>query len=193
MSKVIPGRTDNNLKNRFHNLKRQLIREEESRLRAPKAEHYESSVYSERVREIPQFLRSKIEDMWKQERHIGVIAANSIQELSAGEEDTTATEEKEGGVGAELAAVEEAQRLRKFGPYEIVTEPIQCGRCGLFMPSVQCGNEMCTKTKWCRVCTKVSMHLGGNVLRECLNLRKIDEKELIEGVGKMMNEVWNGS
>lgn len=174
MSKVIPGRTDNNLKNRFHNLKRQLQREEESRLRAPTPENYELLVHSGKVREIPKFLRTKIEDMWKHERHIGVVAANSAQE---------SRDDVNDGVHSSMGA--DVQKMRKFGPFETVTEPVQCGRCGLYMPSVQCGNEMCTKTKWCRVCTKVSMHLGGNVLRECLNLRKDQDRELADGVCKI--------
>lgn len=181
MSKVIPGRTDNNLKNRFHNLKRQLIREEDSRLRAPTPEDYNSLVHSERVREIPQFLRTRIEDMWNHNRNVGVIAASSAQESR---DDEVATDPSSGA---------DEQKLRKFGPFETVTEPIQCGRCGMYMPSVQCGNEMCTKTKWCRVCTRAPMHLGGSVLRECLNLRKTQDMELVEGVDKLLHEVWNES
>lgn len=196
MSKVIPGRTDNNLKNRFHNLKRQLQREEDGRLRAPEPEGYQQWVHVERMREIPQFLRTKIEDMWNHKRHIGVISANSVREFR--EEDATpaAKEEepaKDGGnqsvesaTGAVTAT--EDQRLRKFGPFEPVSMPSQCGRCGLFVPSVQCGNEMCTRTKWCGVCTRVSMHLGGNILRECLNLRKCEDLGVAKGVDTIVAE-----
>mmetsp|Transcript_11530 Transcript_11530/g.18762 ORF Transcript_11530/g.18762 Transcript_11530/m.18762 type:complete len:155 (-) Transcript_11530:270-734(-) len=152
-------------------------------------DEYEASVHSERVREIPQFLRTKIEEMWNHKRHIGVVAANSIEESR---EEEAKDEEKDSGADSSTLGAD-LQKFRKFGPFETVTEPIQCGRCGLFIPSVQCGNEMCTKTKWCRVCTKVSMHLGGNVLRECLNLRKSQDGELVDGVDKLMNEVWNGS
>jgi len=59
------------------------------------------------------------------------------------------------------------------------------------MPSVQYGAEICTKTKWCRVCTRVSMHLFGNVLRECMHLRKSKDEGFAEVVGKLTNEVWN--
>mgnify|MGYP000328732430 CR=1 FL=1 len=187
MSKVIPGRTDNNLKNRFHNLKRQLIREEESRVRAPLPEGFEYSVHSDRIREVPPALRTKIEEMWNHQRNIGVIAANTIQAESR-EDDMM---EREGFESSLIGT--DGHKHRKFGPFETVTEPIQCGRCGLFMPSVQCGNEMCTKTKWCKVCTKVSMHLGGNVLRECVNLRKCQDRDLVRGVDRMMTEVWNES
>jgi len=201
MSKVIPGRTDNNLKNRFHNLKRQLQREEDRRKRcdATKTLPDKELVYVDRIRkEIPRYLRTKIEDMWNCEKHIGHIAANSVvdsrQDYSVEDSgrDSGAAATKEDGEQdeepnhGELSTGEGDQMFRKYGPFETVTTPIQCGRCGLFMPSVQCGNEMCTKTKWCRVCTKVSMHLGGNVLRECMNLRKSQDVEVAMGVEKLM-------
>ena len=192
MSKVIPGRTDNNLKNRFHNLKRQLLREEDSRLRAPEPLGYAELVHAERVREIPHFLRTKIDDMWNYRRNIGLIAAGSVHEESATEEEAAAAEESP-SVGEAAAAGEFFEpRRRRFGPFEVVSEPAQCGRCGLLAPSVQCGNEICTRTRWCRVCTRVSMHLAGNVLRECMNLRKIQDAELAGGVNKLMNDIWNG-
>ena len=205
MSKVTPGRTDNNLKNRFHNLKRQLQREEDRRMRGPPPEEpvkgYKDLVHADKIREIPQFLRTKIEKMWNHQCHIGHIAANSVKEsredVDPDDNDSgavTATKEveeeqqqhKDNGA-LESSTAEGDQKFRKFGPFETVTEPIQCGRCGLFMPSVQCGDEMCTKTKWCRVCTKVSMHLGGSVLRECMNLRKRQDGEVAKGVEKLVD------
>jgi hypothetical protein len=192
MSKVIPGRTDNNLKNRFHNLKRQLIREEDGRLRSPEPEGYGRLVHIDRVRDIPIWLRTKIEDMWKYQRNIGLVAAESIvHSVSTLEESCNhrlLDEKKDGGMMEEG----EEESLRRFGPYEVVTHPIQCGRCGLLLPSVHCGNEICTRTRWCKVCTKVSMHLTGNVLRECLNLRKIQHPELIHVTRKLLQDVWDG-
>lgn len=188
MSKVIPGRTDNNLKNRFHNLKRQLIREEDGRLRSPEPEGYARLVHVDRVRDIPAYLRTKIEDMWKYQRNIGLVAAESIlHSVSSLEESNHKLDEKDGGMEER-----EEEGLRRFGPYELVTHPIQCGRCGLSLPSVHCGNEICTRTRWCKVCTNVSMHLTGNVLRECLNLRKIQNPELIHCTRKLLKDVWDG-
>ena len=178
MSKVIPGRTDNNLKNRFHNLKRQLYREEDSRQRS--TEDIKALVYSEHIREIPKFLQTKIEDMWNCKRHIGIVAASSAQESR---EEVDIYDEENGGVEPSI----EQKQHRKFGPFEAVVEPTQCERCGLFLPSLQCGNEICTKTKWCKVCTKVSLHLTGNVLRECMNLRKIQDEELAKGLEKLLS------
>ena len=234
MSKVIPGRTDNNLKNRFHNLKRQLYREEDARQRITVEEFAEmmkkrnnnngtTTVYYsiEKVhRDIPKFLRTKIEDMWNYKRHIGMVAANSsgngggsssssntamVQEsreeveVKEEEKNTIGGGEGGGGDGAMESSTttqppsssggesSSSSRHRKFGPYEAVIEPTQCGRCGLFAPSVQCGNEICTKTRWCQVCTKVSLHLTGNVLRECMNLRKSQEEKIARGLEKLMN------
>ena len=209
MSKVIPGRTDNNLKNRFHNLKRQLIREEDTRQRGTEPAEYASLVYAERVREIPHFLRTKIEDMWNYRRNIGLVAAGSVREESSTEDAVVGgvtpvkIDEKEGAgssstvsggaaAGTTMTGEEEEQRTRRFGPFEVVSDPTQCGRCGLLVPSVQCGSEVCARTRWCRVCTRVSMHLAGNVLRECINLRRVQNAEIVGGVDKLMNDIWNG-
>ena len=88
MSKVIPGRTDNNLKNRFHNLRRQLLREEDSRLHGPEPVGYAGLVYAGRVRKVPHFLRTKIEDMWNYRHNIGLIAAGSTREEPSAEDGT---------------------------------------------------------------------------------------------------------
>eukprot|EP00581_Thalassiosira_minuscula_P019399 CAMPEP_0183716440 /NCGR_PEP_ID=MMETSP0737-20130205/10363_1 /TAXON_ID=385413 /ORGANISM="Thalassiosira miniscula, Strain CCMP1093" /LENGTH=759 /DNA_ID=CAMNT_0025945717 /DNA_START=4 /DNA_END=2280 /DNA_ORIENTATION=+ len=192
MSKVIPGRTDNNLKNRFHNLKRQLQREEESRLRAPTSpEEMEERIHVDRVREVPAFLRTKIEEMWNHQRNIGMVAAASFVGPDSREDDNegTSMNDDNGEKDGESVSMD-LQKFRKYGPYEKVVEPTQCGRCGLFLPSVQCGDEICTKTRWCRVCTKVSMHLSGNVLRECVNLRKSENDNELGMEKLLMAEVW---
>ena len=164
MSKVIPGRTDNGIKNRFHNLKRQLDREEESRIRAPRPDNYEAKVRVAWIRDIPPAMRSSIEELWSVERGIGKIAAGSHCDRDEVDQDNT-----------------------RFGPYEKVTSPVQCLRCGLFAPSVQCGDEICTKTRWCKACTQVPMHMAGNTLRECLNMKKIQDQALVDGMETLMN------
>jgi len=161
MSKIIPGRTDNNLKNRFHNLKRQLGREEDARSRASPPKNIDDIVHVGKIRNIPSFLTTKIEDMWDVQGHIGIIVANTVE----GEGDEKSNEP----VG------EEGRHRDFFGPFiPIEDSPVQCLRCGLFAPSLQCGTEICSKTKWCKSCTKAPMHIGGSVLRECLSLRKVN-------------------
>ncbi|KAL7462697.1 hypothetical protein ACHAXS_003071 [Conticribra weissflogii] len=176
MSKVIPGRTDNGIKNRYHNLKRQLDREEESRLRAPEPKNYERKIHVNKIRELPKTLKGPIDKLWNVNRGIGMIAAMTVEASS-----------DEGGPESPYESMIAAQKSSRFGPFEQVsgTDPVQCLRCGLYMPSVQCGTEMCTKTRWCKTCTMVPMHLGGHILRECLNLRKCQDSELASMIEKL--------
>lgn len=161
MSKIVPGRTDNNLKNRFHNLKRQLGREEDARSRAAAPKNINDIVHVDQIRKIPSFLTTKIEDMWDAQGNMAIIVANTVE--------GDGVEKPNEPVG------EEGRHRDFFGPFiPIEDSPIQCLRCGLFAPSLQCGNEICSKTKWCKSCTKAPMHVGGNVLRECLSLRKVN-------------------
>jgi len=53
-----------------------------------------------------------------------------------------------------------------------------CARCGFLVPSIHCGLEICEKTKWCESCSRIPSHLSGNILRECLNLRRSQNKDI---------------
>mmetsp|Transcript_7528 Transcript_7528/g.10386 ORF Transcript_7528/g.10386 Transcript_7528/m.10386 type:complete len:537 (-) Transcript_7528:56-1666(-) len=154
MSKMIPGRTDNGIKNRFHNLRRQLEREDDHRLRLSKPDDFPDEIRLDRIRPFPENLKGKSDDLWDMRQGIGVIAAQSVLG---------------GGI---------ARNAGRFGPFR-PAEPTgeQCARCGLFAPSAQCGTELCSRTRWCLSCTRVPPHVSGNLLRECLNLRKCQEPQ----------------
>jgi len=62
-----------------------------------------------------------------------------------------------------------------FGPFRPARGE-QCRRCHLFAPSTQCGNNLCTTTGWCASCCALPTYLSGDLLRECLNLRKCQNK-----------------
>ena len=154
MSKMIPGRTDNGIKNRFHNLRRQLEREDEQRMRLSKSDDFPEEVRLDRIRTFPEHLRGKADHCWDVFESLGVLAAQSV-------------------LGGSLA-----RNASRFGPFRKAADSgEQCARCGLFAPSTHCGTEICTKSKWCIACTRVPPHLCGNVLRECLNLRRIAGEE----------------
>lgn len=53
MSKLIPGRTDNGIKNRFHNLRRQFEREDEHRLRLSSTNEFKDAIRLDRTRRFP--------------------------------------------------------------------------------------------------------------------------------------------
>jgi hypothetical protein len=159
MSKMIPGRTDNGIKNRFHNLRRQLEREDEHRLRLSAAADFPQEVRLDRVREFPANLRGKADDLWDMRAGIGVLAAQSVLG---------------GGI---------TRNSGRFGPYRTPDTPELCVRCGLCVPSLQTGNEMCIKTGWCQSCIRIPPHVTGSLLRECLNLRRasdLKQREIIE-------------
>ncbi len=150
MSKMIPGRTDNGIKNRFHNLRRQLEREDEQRMRLSKSSDFPDEVYIERIRKFPEHLRGKADQCWDVFESLGVLAAQSV-------------------LGGSLS-----RNASRFGPFRKADKTgEQCARCGLYAPSTHCGTEICTKSGWCIACTRVPPHLCSNLLRECLRLRKV--------------------
>lgn len=170
MSKMIPGRTDNGIKNRFHNLRRQLEREDEHRLRLSKAEDFPEDIRVNRIRkEWPEKLSGKNDGLWDMHKGIGILAAQSI---SGGQNNT--------GTGI-------TRNVGKFGPFRLAKqEGEQCVRCGLVVPSVQCGLEVCETTKWCQSCTRIPPHISGNLLRECLHLRRSEFAQMAKII-----ESWN--
>jgi hypothetical protein len=150
MSKMIPGRTDNGIKNRFHNLRRQLEREDEQRMRLSKSADFPDEVRLDKIRVFPEHLRGKADQCWDVFESLGVLAAQSV-------------------LGGGLA-----RNASRFGPFRKASEEgEQFARCGLYAPSRQCGTEICAKSNWCIACTRVPPHLCSNVLRECLNLRRV--------------------
>mmetsp|Transcript_6384 Transcript_6384/g.7156 ORF Transcript_6384/g.7156 Transcript_6384/m.7156 type:complete len:508 (-) Transcript_6384:37-1560(-) len=158
MSKMIPGRTDNGIKNRFHNLRRQLEREDEHRVRLSKPDDFPDEVQLDRIRQLPKHLRGKCDDLWDMSDGVGVLAAQSV-------------------LGGSFA-----RNAGRFGPFKKAdVSGEQCARCGLFAPSTHCGMQICTKSKWCVACTRLPPHMCGNILRECLNLRRIEEDNLEGG------------
>jgi len=162
MSKMIPGRTDNGIKNRFHNLRRQLEREDEHRLRLSKSEDLPEEIHANRIRsELPKNLHGKNDTLWDMHKGIGILAAQSVN----------------GGFATISSGT--TRNVGKFGPFRLAKqEGEQCVRCGLLIPSVHCGTELCETTKWCETCTRIPPHISGNLLRECLNLRRSNAEKM---------------
>mmetsp|Transcript_22926 Transcript_22926/g.32308 ORF Transcript_22926/g.32308 Transcript_22926/m.32308 type:complete len:639 (+) Transcript_22926:268-2184(+) len=163
MSKMIPGRTDNGIKNRFHNLRRQLEREDEHRIRLSKPQDFPDEIRLDRLRTFPQHLRGKSDQLWEMSDGIAVLAAQSML----------------GGTFTRSAS--------RFGPFKTAdANGEQCARCGLFAPSTQCGQELCARTKWCLTCTRIPPHMSSNLLRECINLRRCQNAQKLKVI-----EAWD--
>lgn len=148
MSRGIPGRTDNGIKNRFHNLRRQLEREDEHRLRLSTAENFPEEIRLDRIRDFPANLQGKASELWDMKNGIGVLAAQSV-------------------LGGSVS-----RNSSRFGPFRKARDGDLCVRCGMMMPSLHTGTELCTKSGWCQSCTRIPPHICNNLLRECLNLRR---------------------
>lgn len=78
MAKIIPGRTDNGIKNRFHNIRRQYEREDTHRLRLSNVSEYTEEVRHDRLRNFPEHMSGITLQLWDMKRGIGILAAQSI-------------------------------------------------------------------------------------------------------------------
>jgi hypothetical protein len=164
MSKMIPGRTDNGIKNRFHNLRRQLEREDEHRLRLSTARDFPEEIRLDRIRKFPQELRGKAADLWDIKSGLSVLAAQSV-------------------LGGNMS-----RNAGRFGPFRQGKAGDVCVRCGFLVPSVHTGSEVCSKTGWCQSCARIPPHVSGNMLRECLNLRRCSDAEKRKTVESWKND-----
>jgi len=154
MSKVIPGRTDNGIKNRFHNLRRQFEREDEHRLRLSTTHEFKDAIRLDRLRSFPEKMEGKASKLWDMHSGIGILSAQSV-------------------MGGNIGRTKNC-----FGPFRKASEEGEsCVRCGFLVPSLQTGDELCSKSGWCQSCTRVPPHISTNLLRECLNLRRDQDKD----------------
>lgn len=144
VSKVLRGRTDNGTKNRFHHLRRRLIKD----LRR-KGEQYPDLVCKE-TESIGGDSEDAIEMSARKILHILAVESKGNKESYS------------------------LIKGYKFGPFMAVKDQakLQCKRCGLFVPSEQTGSAVCTRTKWCEACTQVPPYVSPDLLRECLELRQ---------------------
>ena len=157
MSLLLPGRTGDSLSDRFDSLVKRGKREDELIQKIIRPEIFYETIHVKRLRPFPKHLQSKFFSLW---------------------EDMTKTI----AYWASISVIDEGSP--NFGPFrEANTIGEQCARCGLFAPSIQCGDKMCTKTSWCITCTKIPPQFCGNWLRECLNLRRCSNMPVKESIG----------
>jgi hypothetical protein len=147
ISKFLPGRSDNNVKNRFHYLRRQLEKQEV----APTLDGVDSTDLSDsssRKHQILFCVRATV--------RVSDDLACTISDLI-------------------MHMLNTDQRLLSpydiypgfFGPFE-APRSLQasfCNRCGLAVPAAQTGMEICSKTGWCVECSKAMVFLSDSALR----------------------------
>lgn len=153
ISRTIPGRTDNSLKNRFHYMRRQI-------------EKYGNSI-PHRASVVPSPLKRLVDGvctkMTKQHDELTfTICDIFLDALSTGKR--------------LLAPIDDAAYFGKFHPPRV---PAPCTRCGLIVPSSQTGTTMCSKTGWCRACFETPTFIRDGLLRLEHSLRASGDRKRI--------------
>lgn len=156
MSSLLTGRTDNNIKNRFHHLRRKLEKDfsnscKDNKL-AKKAKQLQKEMNEHFIcnkRESTTFQR-------KMNYIVGFTVAKILELDDASSESKTSKASK---------SKFQDTRFRKAD-----TTGQQCTRCFLFLPSKQCGTDVCRVTGWCKTCTQIPTYLSRDALYYCLIL-----------------------
>lgn len=149
ISKFLPGRSDNNVKNRFHYLRRQLDKQEA--MPAPEFDNDEPGALMYDVSRHFDQIRESVDATFRSNDGLAV----SVEDLL-------------------VRMLRTGQRLLSprdvysgfFGPFEAPrssSEP--CSRCGFTVPSAQTGSEVCSKTRWCVECSMTTVFLSDAALR----------------------------
>lgn len=157
MAKIMNGRTDNHIKNRFHHIRRKLEKDV-SRI-----------VKMRNINQISQLIRMdclpKIPSIHEKHSDFAMKVCQALPYLAA---DSVANDQ------------DDSKNSNGFGPMVFVSESgggKSCSRCHFIIPSYQTGRRRCQRTHWCETCTKIPSYVEGNMLRQCLNLRKWKEKK----------------
>lgn len=155
MRKVLPGRTDNRIKNRFHFLSRRLdkdaarlLQDNDNGMAVSSRAHLDDSTDSTSM-PYSNIDKEHAEIQYKIQAMLPHLAAETTIEKS----ETTAY---------------------SFGPFHTVEANTACKRCSLMVPSLQTGRTVCQETGWCEACTRLPPYMTGNMLQQCLKLRKVD-------------------
>jgi Myb-like DNA-binding domain len=145
ISRLLPGRSDNNVKNRFHYLRRQLEKVAASTLTGAATGDAPHTGVRDRIHT--------------------AIAANGTanDDLTVLVGDVLSWMVK---TGRRLLAPIDLYGSY-FGPFEVPrpNDGVSCKRCALLIPAAQTGSEVCSKTGWCTACSGTMVFLSDALLR----------------------------
>jgi hypothetical protein len=179
ISKCIPGRTDNGVKNRVHFLKRRLDQHVAHVVTAAGNDHGDDSLGNstnskmdnDGGNDMTLYLEnSKSEEQGEISRKLSLLLSRMMEHRSVMQGDFRS-------IMSEYS----------FGPFRSLDRvaPESCLRCHLMMPSAQTGQSVCETSGWCIMCTKLPPYLSGYVLgkflsRSCQEGRNIlDESRFV--------------
>ena len=137
MAKVLTGRSDNGIKNRYHHLRRRFEKRMQS---IPDSK--ELGQLMKDVGGSPTFQRLSLDPF-------------VIKDIATGMLDIPEKRKNPNGGDGEY----------KFGPFHQVENSLSCERCALVIPSKETGRFVCSRTWWCQTCTGVTLIRSGDLLR----------------------------
>jgi hypothetical protein len=152
MTRFLPGRTDNNIKNRYHHLRKRF----EKRVHA-----IGHSVELDRLMRkiaISRPFAGTVADPL-------VLADLAFRTLVASKR-------------RQVARYGMTDGDYKFGPFREVPpyEQLQCQRCGLILPSPETCRYVCTRTGWCQTCTMMTPVITGDALRIIHTMKTLQQQ-----------------
>jgi len=144
MAKILKGRTDNNIKNRFHHIRRRLEKDVARIVKTRKIDEVASLIQVDAIRRSPLRSETNSEFAIRARQILPYLAADSVKD--------------------------NIDRVQ-FGPF-VPAKGELCQRCNFIVPSIQTGRLISKKIGWCESCTKIPPYVVGDMLRQCLHLRR---------------------
>jgi Myb-like DNA-binding domain len=140
MTKFLPGRTDNNIKNRFHHLRKRFEKRVQSISQSAELDRVTRNLAA-----CHPFAGAAADQMVLRDLAFRVLVANKRRQVA-----------RYGMTDGDY----------KFGPFREVTNmQLQCQRCGLLIPSPETSRSVCTRSGWCKTCVMMTPVLTGDALR----------------------------
>jgi hypothetical protein len=157
IAKLLPGRTDNSVKNRFHHLSRRLEKrfanDDTTNNNAITLAAATTQQVERKLLDSSLFRRIKVDNL-----ELKCIVAHASHKATP-------------------KAIQDMDDKKKIGPFrQCKSAGETCKRCNLQIPSTQTGRLVCETTLWCYTCAHISPHMGcGDLVRAVHLIGKLSE------------------
>lgn len=141
MTKLLPGRTDNNIKNRYHHLRKRFEKRVQSIGNSTELDRL-----VRRIAACRPFAGTAADPLILRDLAFRTLVASKRRQV---------------------ARYSMTDGDYKFGPFREVadSERLQCRRCGLLLPSAETSRYVCARTGWCQACSAMTPVVSGDALR----------------------------